>query len=117
LLRASQDGQFSDPDEREKFIEWALKTEMALPAGLTVTHATPRIERGDELRGKRRNSALRLILGMALEKYGYDPKALKNQATGKIAGDLALNDLAVSAETIKDFLDEAVAELLGQNPK
>jgi hypothetical protein len=117
LLRARKDGKFSDPDEWEKFVGWAHEIGIALPAGLNVTPAAPRIEHADDLKGKKKNSALRLILGMALAKYGYDPKASKNQATSKIVSDLELNGLGVTGETVKTFLDEAVAQVLEQNPK
>ncbi|MCK1485086.1 hypothetical protein IVB25_20945 [Bradyrhizobium sp. 193] len=117
LLRAKEDGRFSDPDKWEKLVKWARETGMDLPPSLNATPAAPRTENGDDLKGKRRTSALTLVLGMAMAKYAYDPKALKNQATSKIVGDLRLNGLLISDDTVRDFLDEAVAEILDQNPK
>jgi hypothetical protein len=117
LLRAKEDGRFSDPDKWEKLVKWASEAGMDLPPGLNATPAAPSADNGDDLKGKRRTSALTLVLGMAMAKYAYDPNALKNQAISKIVGDLRLKDLKISNDTVRDFLDEAVTEILDQNPK
>ena len=60
-----------------------------------------------------RNTLHRMILGMAIEKYGYDPEARRNVATGgnngSICADLDKAGLAVDADTIREHLKAAVA--------
>ena len=61
---------------------------------------------------KERPQVLKIMLGMAMDKYGYKPGASKNTATGKNRGSIhaALESfgLNVSDDTIRKYLDEAV---------
>lgn len=61
-----------------------------------------------------RNTMLKLIIGMAIDAYGYDPDNTKNSATGKNNGSIksSLERVGLSADekTIKKYL-EAAAEL------
>lgn len=65
----------------------------------------------DKLQNKNKyNSMLRLIQGMAMEAYGYDPENPKNTATGDkngISAKIATKGISVSNDTIKNYLDEA----------
>lgn len=58
-----------------------------------------------------RNTMLKLILGMSMDAYGYNPKATKNKATGENYGSIkaALDRLGISvdADTIRKYLNEA----------
>ncbi|CEG55683.1 hypothetical protein [Legionella fallonii] len=58
-----------------------------------------------------RKTLLKMILGMAMHKYAYDPAAKQNAATGSkknsIHAGLALSGISVTDETIKAYLDEA----------
>jgi hypothetical protein len=59
-----------------------------------------------------REKMLSLILGMAIDAYGYDPQAKRNAATGDNNGGIAhrLPDgLKVDADTIRKYLTEAVS--------
>ncbi|CAM3721117.1 hypothetical protein [Bordetella tumulicola] len=60
---------------------------------------------------RERETMLKLIIGMAIKGYDYDPNAKKNEATGQIAASLQGIGLPVSDETIRKYLKEA-AELL-----
>jgi len=57
------------------------------------------------------NSLYRIILGMAIKKYKYDPSQARNSATGKNAGsisaDLEQAGLTVDSETISKHLKAA----------
>ncbi|PFG53116.1 hypothetical protein ATG98_2198 [Marinobacter sp. LV10R520-4] len=57
------------------------------------------------------NSLYRIILGMAIKKYKYDPSQTRNSATGKKAGsisaDLEQAGLTVDSETISKHLKAA----------
>ena len=60
---------------------------------------------------RERDSMLKLILGMAMAGYKYDPKARRGNAVREIVHDLAARGIPLSDDTIRKYLDEA-AELL-----
>lgn len=70
----------------------------------------------DELGTSERKTLLRLILGMAMQKYGYDPKAERNTATGtnsgSIAHDLQKAGFPMDTQTIRKYLAVATEEFL-----
>lgn len=60
---------------------------------------------------RQRETLLRVLVGIAFEQYGYDPKKARNSAPKQISDDLALHGLSVSDDTIRKYLNEA-SELL-----
>ena len=58
-----------------------------------------------------RNTMLKLILGMAIDAYGYSPEKKQNSATGNnnngISSRLSTHGIDITNETIKKYLDEA----------
>lgn len=66
---------------------------------------------GSELGAREKETLLRMIIGMAIDGYGYDPKANKSPTTKEIEGALDRIGLRVSDDTIRKRLREA-AELL-----
>jgi hypothetical protein len=116
LLRASQDGRFSDPDKWINFVKWAHDVGLELPAGLNTTPINSIAQDPDVPTGKRRSSMLKMILGMALEKYEYDPNAGKSTATTRIVDDLTMHELSIDPQTVLAILRDAV-ELLDPKPK
>ena len=56
---------------------------------------------------RERESLLKLILGMAIKGYSYDPKATKSKEIGEIAGDLQTLGLALDEDTVRKYLNEA----------
>ena len=76
-----------------------------------------RIQQGiNTVSEKERDSLLKIVLGMAIAKYGYKTGAKRNAATGEgddsISKDLELNGLHTDPETIRKFIKEA-AERFG----
>lgn len=67
----------------------------------------------ETLSTRERNTLNKMILGMAIEKYGYKPEASRNSATGENAGsicaDLEKAGLPLDSETIKKKLEAAFA--------
>lgn len=62
----------------------------------------------DKSLGKReRDTLLKLILGMAIEGYKYNPEALKSETANEISTDLSKHQLNVSDETVRKYLKEA----------
>jgi hypothetical protein len=92
----------ADQDLRE-----ALRARVAeLEAKLS---STPPLERG--VLGKERESLLKLIIGMAVKGYRYDPTSARSNAVPEIASDLAQLGLPLSDDTVRKWLKEA-ADLL-----
>ncbi len=81
-------------------------TESAVKAGL----AKP-TDRSKSASALERNSLLKLVIGMAVKGYAYDPIAPRSKTASEIAGDLRLLGLAIDDDTIRKYLKEG-AELL-----
>ncbi|MDP6263817.1 MAG: hypothetical protein QGI68_20645 [Pseudomonadales bacterium] len=63
-----------------------------------------------------RQSLLKMILGMAISKYEFNPEIKRNHATGdkrgSICADLQTHGLSVHKDTIKKYMDEAVDQFI-----
>jgi hypothetical protein len=97
-------------------LQWAKSKDLALPEkldnflSLHSENTDPQLEK--PLTESERNSLLKMILGMATAKYGYDSKNPRNLATGEhkydsIHADLEKQELNVSSDTIRKYLKEA----------
>jgi len=64
-----------------------------------------------ELKPRERDSLYKLVIGMAMKGYRYNPNALKNLAVSEIASDLELLGIGLSDDTVRKWLLEA-AQLL-----
>ena len=53
----------------------------------------------------------RLIIGMAVTKYSYDPKPLRSAVTQKISDDLTRLGISVDLDTIRKWLRDSAEEL------
>lgn len=77
----------------------------------------PLVEKKDKpLSTTERSSLLKLVIGMAIRGYGYDPKAKKNKATNEIAVDLEHLEIHLSDDTIRSYLREAAETVLPASP-
>ena len=58
-----------------------------------------------------RNTMLKLIIGMAMDAYTYDPKSSRNELTGNnknsLSAKLALKGIIITDDTIRKYLKEA----------
>lgn len=101
-----------------QFADWVLTLGWPVPPEF-VDLATPLSElvakdnSGTEkpLEGKGRASALKLILGMAIGGYGYDPKAGRGPIPKQIADDLLLSGITLTDETVREWLRVAADEV------
>ncbi len=68
-----------------------------------------------------KNTMLKLILGMAISAYGFDPKEPKNSATGSNKGSIKydLNDtgLSIDEDTVRKYLKEAKEQFPHARPR
>lgn len=60
---------------------------------------------------RERESLLKLVIGMAVGGYGFDPKASRSPIPAQIASDLQTRGLSMTDDTIRKYLREG-AELL-----
>lgn len=75
---------------------------------------------GKQLGKRERDTLLKLVIGMAVRGYGYDPQAARNSATTEIAKDLEGLGMPIDSDTVKKWLNEAVDTVLPgdtQNPR
>ena len=77
-------------------------------ATLSSANLTPKDEPSPMTREK--ESLLKLVLGMAIRGYGYQPRSLKNLAVKEIADDLRLLGLGLDEDTVRKYLQRAKAE-------
>lgn len=59
-----------------------------------------------------RNSLLKIVLGMAMAGYSYDPAATRSPVTKEIETDLTTRGMRVTDDTIRAYLKEAVQHVL-----
>lgn len=64
-----------------------------------------------------RNQLLKMVLGMAIDSYGYDPMAKKNEATKQIVDDLAKLAISIDPDTVRKYLKEAANTVAYEMPK
>ena len=133
LLHAQEAGELTVSISPAEFISWAEQTGIALPQDLVdaVRATVGRIEdrrsltaERDELREevkrlkeeaarnkplstRERETFLKIILGMAIEQYGYNPKSGRSDAPKKIADDFATLGISVSDDTVRQKLKDA----------
>lgn len=55
---------------------------------------------------RERESLLKMVIGMAIQGYGHDPKASKTSTASEIASDLQLVDLPLDQDTVRKYLQE-----------
>ena len=100
--------------ERDALIR-QLQDEVAVLKSQLSNPPAPKRPTGDKTLGPReRDSLLKLIIGMAVKGYVYDPAALKSRAIKEIATDLELLGLSLDEDTVRKYLTEA-RELLPPN--
>ena len=56
---------------------------------------------------RERESLLKMIIGMAVEKFGYDPKAAKSPTTDRIATALRTHGISLDGDTVRKYLHDA----------
>ena len=77
----------------------ALKSQRAIPA-----EAKP-------LSTRERDSLLKLVIGMAVNGYGFQPRAARSPVPSDVAGDLEQLGIGLDVDTVRKYLKEG-AELL-----
>jgi hypothetical protein len=73
--------------------------------------------RDGELSTRERDTLLKLVIGMAVEAYRYDPEAARSPIPAEVASDLAKHGMSVTDDTIRKYLKEAAATVLPTKDK
>jgi hypothetical protein len=119
-----------------KWLEWARKISLPIPvqleaevqkqqiasqpkkdefgarlADLKAAPAKRRVITVEPLAARERESMLKLIIGMAIAGYRYDPRAKRNDSVREITNDLEKHGVALSDDTVRKYLTEG-AELV-----
>jgi hypothetical protein len=99
------------------FLQWTRKLEITIDADLTsaIEKVIRRLGAPDKPQSPRRTDE-KIILAVAIAKYGYDPWSPRNAAPGVIAEDCERLNLKVSRDTILDRLNEAKERFDLQRP-
>lgn len=98
----------------EKYLEWAKFHDVNIPERLesliplsTTTQKLAQKSEEKPLGTRERDTLLKIIIGMAIDKYHYDPKAIKGSAVTKIKDGLERAGFKITDDTIRDKLQEA----------
>ncbi|MBI1301935.1 MAG: hypothetical protein GC137_09810 [Alphaproteobacteria bacterium] len=60
------------------------------------------------LHPKEKETLLKIVLGLALTNYEFDPKSSRNSTAREIADDLSLHDISVDEDTVRKWLKESI---------
>ena len=76
----------------------------------------PPVAATDVLNPKSRLSLLKLVLGMAIDGYGYDPKESKSPFAKETVDRLAALGITIDEDTVRRWLREAAEEVTHTSP-
>lgn len=83
-----------------------------------IAHAAREKEAAEKpLAAKERDSLLKLVIGMAVDGYGYNPTDTRSPIPGQIAGHLHVLGISISDDTVRKWLNEAAVHLPQERPK
>lgn len=97
--------------EREQFAELHSQDTAALADLRARIEAQDNPSSGRDLVPREKESLLKLVIGMAVSAYRFDPKATRSKVTTEITSDLERAGVALDADTVRKWLHEA-AEFL-----
>lgn len=84
---------------------------------LEQTFAQEEPEHEKPLSTTERNTLLKLLIGMAVGAYRYDPSAAKSSVPKEIADDLAQAGLSITDDTVRTYLKKAASLFLPQSKR
>jgi len=124
LRYAERDPALKEQDTPETFLAWAKRSGFPFHpnwAEAIIKHEPKSVEAEEAnvteepteraLPTRERTSLLKLVIGMAVKGYSYDPSEERSKVTGEILDDLDELGLSLDRKTLRKYLDEG-AELL-----
>jgi hypothetical protein len=132
--RAQECGHLKLRNAPPDFIEWAklngIDFSAALEEAILGSSHLPNLcdlemkhphqqsgEQETALSGKGRQTALKLIIGMAIGGYGYDPKKSRSSVVPEIVDDLLKQGIHLTDETVRHWLHEGAKLLAVEQEK
>lgn len=94
-------------DQKDELIAWKDSRIELLQASSVTTDAAQSAKSEKPLHVKERESLLKLVIGMAIGGYGFNPQATRNPTAKEIANDLELRGIALDEDTVRKYLAEA----------
>jgi hypothetical protein len=103
------------------YLHWAHRSGIEVPRELAdavsvKVAVSPKAERANseaELSETAKRSVLKMVAGMAVNAYGFNPRAPRNTATKQIADDVRKLGLSIDEDTVRKWLSES-AELVAE---
>ena len=144
VLRAKEAQQLPELVSPDAYIAWAKANNVAFPRELeesvnafsgqepdykalfeetklqlaSATDEVARLKAADKpLGGKERNTYHKLLLGLAVACYKYDPSALRSTTAKAIVEDLACLNISIDEDTVREKLREAAEEFGDRLPR
>jgi hypothetical protein len=101
---------------REQMANWLVAIGMSPVYSFRPTVPTTKAVTAEKsLNTLERSTLLKLIIGMAIKGYSYDPGALKSTAPKEIADDLAALGMSITDDTVRKYLKQAADTVLPAN--
>jgi hypothetical protein len=101
-----------------KFLTWVKDSNFDTPEPLKSLIDNKKIidllsdtNKKDAALTKEYNTMLKIIIGMAMAKYRYNPNEMKNSASKNIAYSLREKGIPVSVDTVRKYLEKAKEQL------
>jgi hypothetical protein len=85
------------------FMSWAASLNREFPNLIS----SPKQQQHNQLQSREKETLLKILLGLALTNYEYNPHASRNSTSREIAGDLSLQGISVDEDTVRKWLSEA----------
>lgn len=95
-------------------MQWAKARGYKVPKSLSDLAISPvpaKKQGRDELSGKERMTAYKLVLGMAMAAFGFDPTANKSDTANRISAALQTVGIRLTDETVHKWLRAAAAQV------
>ena len=97
--------------QRQTLLDWVENQLRDAEADTFQVDRQPTYDEGKQLKTRERDTLMKLIIGMAVSRYKYDPRANRNEATSAIADDLAKLGIPLDPDTVLKWLREAAEYL------
>lgn len=111
------DGDFCYLLETPVDIDHVLESGVVMADEVTRVEAKSNLKPGPDsvdkpLSTAERSTLLKLVIGMAMKGYSYDPEASKSPVPKEIADDLAGLGIAITDDTVRKYLNQAAKGVL-----
>jgi hypothetical protein len=128
-VRARERAQLALRNEPRAFLDWAKRSGITYPSQLEQhvrsaacggkgedAQASPQemVTTEKPLLTRERDTVLKLLIGMAVQRYGFDARAKRGTAVSEIVNDLDSLGISLDPKTVRKWLNEAADLLPGE---